>query len=602
MREGLYESPLSTSLRDALPTLVDLVPELDKIGHADEPALFGHHLAAAVRRALESKTDSQGRIALVNAVLSAIHEPGEQLQDSTILRRLARPGIPTSTFATQRPASPLSETTLLTNARGEPQLGHELRAELSSADRVDLLCAFVKWHGIRVLEPALKQANERGTRIRVITTTYMGATELRALERLATEFDAEVRVHYEERSTRLHAKAWLFHRASGFDTAYVGSSNLSHSALIEGLEWNVRLSSVANPDALAKFQATFDSYWADPTFEHFDPTRDSDRLADALAVASGSARRSESTITLSGLDVRPYPHQSEILQALEAERIVHDRHRNLVVAATGTGKTVVAALDYRRLREQFGDLRLLFIAHRSEILEQSKWTFRNALSDGAFGESFHSGHRPRHWNHVFASVQSLSGNYRAIERDHFDVIVLDEFHHAEARTYRALLEWFTPRELLGLTATPERTDGVDVRSFFDGRTAFELRLWDALDADLLVPFHYFGISDNTALEGVAWHRGRYDVQGLSNLYTGNDARARIVLRELTAKVGDVRAMRALGFCVSVDHAKYMARVFREAGIPAESLTGDVGPEARSKLMSDLVARRINIIFCGRRHE
>lgn len=261
---------------------------------------------------------------------------------------------------------------------------------MSSADRVDLLCAFIRWAGLRVLEAPLTQLKERGIALRVITTTYIGATERRAIDELVRRFGAQVRISYESQSTRLHAKAWLFRRHSGFDTAFVGSSNLSRAALLDGLEWNVRLSGVATPELIRKFEATFDTYWADQAFLPYDPAKDADRLDDALA-QSGSGE-SHSKIILAGLEVRPLPHQVSILEALDTERQIHDRHRNLVVAATGTGKTVVAALDYRRLREQHGrDLTLLFVAHRREILDQSLRTHRETVADGSFGETYVGG-------------------------------------------------------------------------------------------------------------------------------------------------------------------------------------------------------------------
>src|SRR5690606_37485962 len=280
------------------------------------------------------------------------------------------------------------------------------------------------------------------------------------------------------------AKAWLFRRNSGFDTAFVGSSNLSRSALLDGLEWNVRLSAVATPDLTRKIAGTFDSYWASADFVDYDP--DDPVAAQRLRQALGRDRITTSTQFVSGLEVRPRPHQEAILEALETERTVHDRHRNLVVAATGTGKTVVAALDYARLRASLPRHRLLFVAHRKEILEQSRRTYRTVLADGAFGEVYVGGERPERWEHVFASVQSLAAyGVERLPADHFDVVVVDEFHHAEAPTYRKLLDHLQPRELLGLTATPERADGVDVRRFFDGRSAYELPLWEALSADLL---------------------------------------------------------------------------------------------------------------------
>lgn len=305
------------------------------------------------------------------------------------------------------------------------------------------------------------------------------------------------------------------------------------------------------------------------------------------------------SLDLSGLDVRPYPYQQAILEALAVEREVHDRHRNLVVAATGTGKTVIAALDYRELSRDVDGERpsLLFVAHRREILQQSLRTYREVLADANFGELLVDGKQPTSWRHVFASVQSLhSATVTTFDPQAFDIIVIDEFHHAEAVTYRRLLDHFLPRELLGLTATPERADGIDVRSFFDGRTAAELRLWDALEAELLSPFHYFGLADGTDLSGLKWTRGRYDEGELSNLYTGNDIRAKIVIKQLQDKVLDPSTMKALGFCVSVAHAGYMAGVFNKAGLPAAALSGASSRIERDRVLAQLRRGEIVCIF------
>lgn len=598
LTEGVYESLRTAGLDRRIGQLTGLMPRFAAVDAADAPDVLARHVADVVRRALADERDPQQRVALVNELLSALAATDERLTDTVeqllVLTREEAPGV----HRLLRPETPLSSAALLTNAKGEPSLGSELRAELSSADRVDLLCAFIRWHGLRVLEEPLAELREREVPLRVITTTYIGATERRAIDELVRRFGAQVRISYETQSTRLHAKAWLFRRNSGFDTAFVGSSNLSRSALLDGLEWNVRLSGVATPELLRKFEATFDTYWADQAFVPYDPDTDGDQLDNALA-RSGN-RQTGTAISLAGLEVRPLPHQETILEALDAERHVHDRHRNLVVAATGTGKTVVAALDYRRLREQHGrDLTLIFVAHRKEILDQSLRTYRETVADGSFGETYVGGTRPERWRHVFASVQSLSSyGIDRIPPDHFDVVVVDEFHHAEAATYRRILDHLQPRELLGLTATPERTDGVDVRSYFDGRTAYELRLWDALAADLLVPFHYFGVADDVDLTGIEWRRGTYDVAGLDRVYTGNDARAAKVLRELRDKVTDVRQMRGLGFCVSVAHAEYMARVFREAGIPALAVSGDTRADRRAEALEQLRQRDVNCLFAA----
>ncbi|MBS9535462.1 DUF3427 domain-containing protein [Mycobacterium sp. M1] len=606
MDTGVYESLLTEHLHAQLARHTDLQPDFAAVDEAEQALTITRYLAPLIERSLRSARTVEDRAVLTQRILDVLpdtHTDGATLHtiDPGKITRLdeVRKTGALGSHRLVRPATPFSDAALMTNGRGEPTLAAELRAELASADGVDLLCAFVKWQGLRLLESQLTQLRDRGIPLRVITTTYLGATDARALDALVDEFGAEVRINYETNQTRLHAKAWLLRRNTGFDTAYVGSSNLSHAALVDGLEWNVRLSAIATPHLLEKFRATFDSYWESREFEPYQPDEDGDRLRQALQSASGNRTRDPMAVTLSGLEVRAKPFQAEMLEQLDAERTLHDRHRNLIVAATGTGKTVMAALDYRRLaREIHGrDLTVLFVAHRKEILTQALRMYREVLTDATFGELLVDSQQPTGWRHVFASIQSLSGNRLAdITPDHFDVVVVDEFHHAEAASYRRLLDHVQPIELLGLTATPERADGVDVRAFFDGRIAAELRLWEALEQNLLCPFHYFGIHDGTDLEAVQWKRGGYDQAALSGVYTGNDARTRIVLKQLRDKVGDVATMRALGFCVSVDHAHYMADRFNDAGIPAVAVSAETSADQRRAALAALRNRDINVIF------
>ncbi|CAJ1498158.1 DUF3427 domain-containing protein [[Mycobacterium] holstebronense] len=606
MDTGVYESLLTEQLTAQLARRTDLLGDFGTVDEAEHSLTIARYLAPIIERSLHAARTVEDRVALTHRILdvlpdtytdgAALHagEPSKIIRLDEVRRATAL-----SATRLPRPATPFSDAALMTNGRGEPTLAAELRAELASADQVDLLCAFVKWQGLRLLEKELTELRERNIPLRVITTTYLGATDARALDALVTEFGAEVRVNYDTAITRLHAKAWLMRRNTGFHTAYVGSSNLSHAALVDGLEWNVRLSAIGTPHLLEKFRATFDSYWENRDFEPYRPGQDGERLRQALQTASGEPKRDSLAVTLSGLEVRPKPFQAEMLEQLDAERTLHDRHRNLIVAATGTGKTVMAALDYRRLARDIHsrDLTLLFVAHRKEILGQAQRMYREVLTDATFGELLVDGQQPTKWRHVFASIQSLAASRLAgIDPDHFDVVVVDEFHHAEAASYQRLLDHVQPIELLGLTATPERADGADVRAFFDGRIAAELRLWEALEQNLLCPFHYFGIHDGTDLETVQWKRGGYDLAALSSVYTANDARTRIVLKQLRDKVGDVAAMRALGFCVSIDHAHYMAQCFNDAGIPALAVSGETSADERRAALAALRNREINIVF------
>jgi superfamily II DNA or RNA helicase len=267
------------------------------------------------------------------------------------------------------------------------------------------------------------------------------------------------------------------------------------------------------------------------------------------------------------------------------------------VAATGTGKTVIAAFDYQRLRQSFGSLKLLFVAHRQEILEQSRAIFRAVLRDPGFGELLVGGERPVQGNYVFASVQSLSHvDLNSVEPRFFDMVIVDEFHHAAAPTYRRLLEHFKPRVLLGMTATPERTDELDITHWFAGRVAAELRLWDALEKQLLCPFQYFGLADVVDLESVEWRRGGYDVGQLSRLYTGHDVRANRIIQQLNEFVVNPLRMRALAFCVSVEHAAFMARRFNMAAIPSAALSGESSPAEREEVLGRFRRGELNAVF------
>ena len=353
MLEGLYESLLTTWLQAQIDeaTGLGLTSNTQPVDAAEQPDVYARHIRDAALRALAAESNADRRRDLVNALLDQLgaHDDRLAVSPSQLLSLVAPAGPGSPARNTNRPATPLCDAALLTNAHGEPSLGHEVRSELDSADQVDLLCAFVKWYGLRVIEPQLLDVRRRGVPLRVITTTYMGATERRALDRLVRDFGAKVKVQYDSVRTRLHAKAWLFRRDTGFNTAYVGSSNLSRAAMLDGVEWNVRLSEIATPPLMQKFSATFETDWNDLTFESYDPDRDRDRLDDALAETSGRRQTDRVTLSLSGLEVRPYPFQAEMLELLNVERVTHGRHRNLVVAATGTGKTVIAALDYRSL-------------------------------------------------------------------------------------------------------------------------------------------------------------------------------------------------------------------------------------------------------------
>lgn len=600
LQPGLYEALLTGALDKRLADLVvaAVTPEIRALGDAEAADRLSRHLAMVVTRAIEALPE-HGRaeagaqiisrlIDLLSKVSNAIDRDVDlPLDPARVLSAILRCKPDGSAEVLDVPLTPLLDTTLLTNSRGEPAIGHEIRAEIHSSDAVDVVMAFVRWSGIRPLLEPLRRHCQDGKTLRVVTTTYTNSTELRALDELAA-LGARIKISYDTASTRLHAKAWLFHRKSGYSTAYIGSSNLTHSAMVTGLEWNVRVSGVRNPDVVAKMAAVFDSYWASGDFLLFD--RDEFRSRTELT-------EPEQTLRLSPLEIVLMPFQQRLLEQVELARTL-GRHRNLLVAATGTGKTVIAAVDYARLRERLARDRLLFVAHREEILEQSRATFAHALRDASFGELWVGGKRPSRFDHVFASIQSLNrSGLESVDSAHFDIVIVDEFHHAAAPSYQMLLERIAPRELLGMTATPERADGLDVLRYFDGRIAAELRVWDAIDQQYLVPFSYFGVHDGADLSAVPWKRGSgYEPTALTNVLTADHAWARRVVEELRRKTGDPLSVRTLGFCVSIGHARFMAEQFRAVGIPAVAIWGDSPMEERTAALRDLAAGHVNVVF------
>ncbi|BCY15424.1 DUF3427 domain-containing protein [Actinoplanes sp. L3-i22] len=598
---GLYEDIVTESLLTKLAHLDDRLVERQGMRSAEASDRFARLLARQIERALDTVPEHERvkvGVEVVRSLLDVLHEhlpragstaeqpvvPGESL---TAVGAFDVAG--TAQFP-RRPLIPLVDTTLLTNAPGEPRVGNQVLTEIESADAIDLVMAFIRRSGLRPLMSALRKHCDLGKPLRVLTTTYTGSTELEALVQLA-ELGADVRVSYDLTTARLHAKAWLFHRHSELSTAYVGSSNLTHSAQIAGMEWNVRVSAARNPDVVRKVGMVFEAYWQSGDFLPFVE----DQFREALKM--GRQRGERHQTTLSPIEIRLEPFQERLLEKIEVSR-QDGWHRNLLVSATGTGKTVMAAVDYARLRTRLGRARLLFIAHRREILQQSLDTFRHAIRDPSFGDLWLGGQKPEEYEHVFASVQTLdSHGPEKLAADHFDIVIIDEFHHAAARSYEKVLNHLKPTELLGLTATPERADGLPILHWFGDRIAAELRLWDAIEQHRLAPFVYYGIYDGIDLGEVPWRRGQgYDLTALTETYVGNDSWVRLVYDQLWKHVDDVAAMRCLGFCVTVEHARYMADEFRKLGVNAVAVSGTSSDDERRGALRGLENGDIQVVF------
>jgi len=492
------------------------------------------------------------------------------------------------------PYTRFSQSELFIGGNGEISLLSEIKKEILSADRIDLLISFIKHKGVIILMDEFKKFVQKGGQLRIITTTYVGATDQKAIDLLATLKNTAIKISYNTGNERLHAKAYLFYRNTGYHTAYIGSSNFSRSALTDGLEWNVKVTTQEISHVIDKFKKTFETYWGNPEFEEYNAEHDKEKLANALS--KGKFNKGQPQITAQ-FDIKPYQFQEQILERLRVEREVHNRHKNLVVAATGTGKTVISAFDFKYFLKKNENARFLFVAHRKEILKQAMATYRGVLKNNDFGELLVDGIIPNHYSAVFASVQSLNNKYDELNltADYYDYIVIDEVHHIQASSYRPILEKFIPQILIGLTATPERMDGADILEDFSGKIAAEIRLPEALNKKLLCPFHYFGISDSIDLENVKWSRGKYDQSELTKIYTSNDLRVGEIIRNLDYYTKDFSDVRTLGFCVSIEHAEFMAQKFLQAGLKAAALTSKNTNE-RDSLRTQIKRKEINYLF------
>ena len=469
----------------------------------------------------------------------------------------------------------------------------ELQKEIVSADEIRLMVSFIKKHGLALILPQLKEFTNRGGKLKIITTTYMQATDYEAVIQLVALKNTEIKITYDTTSERLHAKAYIFLRNTGFNTAYIGSSNISEQALDTGAEWNVKVTQMEQPRMMKTIQYAFDASWWAEGYETFVAGRDNERLKTAL---DEKADNEIDFTTLKGL-IRPFDYQQEILERLQVEREVRGHWRNLVVAATGTGKTVMAAYDYKAFAEKHERARLLFIAHREEILRQSMLTFRQVLSNYNFGERWYGGEEPANYEYVFASKDTLNNRLDTLQlpADYYDYMVIDEVHHVTASSYRKILDYFTPKVLLGLTATPERMDGEDITQNFDGTISAEIRLDDALNKGLLAPFCYYGITDSVDYSEVSWDRGHYVASELSRIYSYNDSRTAVILQSLQKYLTNIRNVRALCFCVDQQHAKYMASKFTLCGLKADVLTSE-NAQMRTVLYNRLRRKEINYLF------
>ena len=616
LKNGIYELIINRILRNELNALKDVEAEREKIEREEASYILSKYAGSLINDALLKMKDAgnwpSSQVNLINEIIKLVStEVPEVISDKMIidepleklLSLMAKqdhnfPGI--SEERNKRPLSSISRSSLFTASEDEPIMVDELKKEIITSNQVDLLVSFIRWSGIRLLMDKLKKFTDSGGTLRIITTTYMGATDFGAIEKLSHLKNTQIRISYDTKRTRLHAKAYIFHRDTGFSTAYIGSSNISSMAISSGLEWNVKITSSDLPDTMNKVKVTFESYWNSKEFELYTSDQ-KDRLKEAINAEKSAGEETHSSIMF---DIRPFPFQQEILDKLQAERQFLGRNKNLVVAATGTGKTVIAAFDYKSFCEKnpSGKNRLIFLAHREEILVQAIDTFKAVLKDYNFGSLYVGKNKPDSMDHLFISIQTFNSQkfYEKTPEDFYDFIVLDETHHASAESYQPLFSHYKPKVFLGLTATPERSDGISVERYFDNHISAEIRLPEAIEMKLLSPFQYFGITDSVDLKNIIWKRGSYDDNELDRLYVSDvrsaGQRASLIVASVRKYIADMEHTKGLGFCVSIEHAKFMAESFNRAGISSRYLTSFSPDDLRKNAKEMLRTGEIKFIF------
>ena len=598
LKQGIYEHIINQETERQMQEAEQsgLVCVQQAIDDAESPQMLANYLANAIRQKLEDTEEQQDRVNLINRIMidagliddKQIVKPTDLLaevmsqQQATLQRE--------SNTQTVRPISGFRVSNLFTGGSSTLSLGEEIRREIASADEICFIVSFLKVSGVRILLDELKKFCARdGVRLRIITTTYCGATQAKAIEQLAALPNTEIRISYNTDIERLHAKSYIFVRNSGMNTAYIGSSNLSKSAQTEGLEWNMRVTSVENPHIIKTALATFEMYWNSPNFEDF-------RIG-GIEKFNKEIHRNIFHTEAADFVYQRYtllPHQKQILDKLRVEREDRGNFKNLIVAATGTGKTVISSFDYQEFARTHSRARILFTAHREEILRQSLNTYRSVLQDANFGTLWVDSNRPQEaseYEHLFVSISMFNSRFdeffALLDSDFYDYIVIDEAHHSQADSYRKLFDHFQPQLLVGLTATPERMDGKDLRPDFGNRISAEIRLPQALQAGLLTPFQYLCISDDTDLsDDSLWSGQKYNIERLADKLCAK-TRARLIVDALHMYLADEYTCRALCFCVNKRHADFMAEQLRLYGFNAQSLTSDTPADERKQLAKDL---------------
>ena len=605
LQEGAYENIITGELQQDMEQAESqgLVCRQEDIDIPEVPSMLAEHLNKLILNRLSDESlTSEEKTAFVNRLIDFIGEDAEEkiVDDKQMLSAVISKQEEVRLKATKldlvRPMTGFRTSSLFTGGQSKVPLNAEIERDIESADRISLIVSFLKLSGVNLIYDHLKKfCSNPNHKLRIITTTYCGVTEAKAVERLAALPNTEIRISYNTKIERLHAKSYIFERNSGLSTAYIGSSNLSKSAQTDGLEWNIRVTNVENPHIIKTALASFNLYWNSHNFENFDEGG-IDKLYRELEVQKSSHPLKIGTLTKYSI----LPHQKQILDRL---KVVRDGgvKRNLIVAATGTGKTVISAFDYKLFSEANPyHNRILFVAHRQEILVQSRNTYRSVLCNANFGEIWVGQYKPTNGiDHLFVSVQTFNSKFDEVfsmlPSDYYDYIVVDEAHHLVADSYRKILSHFSPKLLIGLTATPERMDGESLLPDFDNQISAEIRLPVALDEGLLTPFQYLCISDNTDLTDEELMQGNKYVATKLTEKLCNEERVGLIVDRLKYYLPDEHKCRALGFCATQEHARFMSESFRAYGLKADYLTAAKNEE-RDVLNRKLAKGEINYLF------
>lgn len=472
-------------------------------------------------------------------------------------------------------------------------LYHQLLKSFQKAESVDIIVSFLMESGVNMLIKHLGNALKRGAKIRILTGNYLGITQPSALYQIKRKLGNQIDLRfYNEKNRSFHPKSYIFHYED-YSEIYIGSSNISRSALTSGIEWNYRFRSTTDPESYDKFYETFEDLFQNHSIAIDDEElRKYSKNWHKPAVSKDLERYDAESEDEKVKELfEPRGAQIEALCTLEHTRAEGAR-RALISAATGVGKTYLAAFDSEKYK------RVLFVAHKEEILRQAANSFKNVRKSDDYG-FFDGNEKCTDKSVIFASVATLGKseylNETYFPKDYFDYVVIDEFHHAVNDQYMRIVEYFKPQFLLGLTATPERMDGRNIYEICDYNVPYEISLKDAINKGMLVPFHYYGIFDKTDYSQLHQVRGKYDDRELNKTYIGNERRYELIYKNY-CKYG---SKRALGFCCSKEHAKDMAKEFCRRGIPSVAVYSDAHgeyTENRSIAIQKLMQGEIRVIF------